>query len=129
MTQFKIRIKTGLLLFSSRTLTIVSLLLTLLSCNDKVTPAEILKEKPSLYPDYVGVTIPTTIAPLNFKVKEDYTAIDAVIEGRNSKVIHNKIQVICICNPFEIFYIIGMQVNIEITYIYLMMSDYTATFR
>lgn len=88
MTQFKIRIKTGFLLFSSRTLTIVTLLLTLLSCNDKVIPTEILKEKPTLYPDYVGVTIPTTIAPLSFKVKEDYTAIDAVIEGRNSEVIH-----------------------------------------
>ena len=60
------------------------LLLILSSCNDKVSPSEISKEKPALYPDYSGVTIPATIAPLNFKVKEDYTSIDAVIEGKNN---------------------------------------------
>lgn len=67
---------------------IVFLLLTLSACNENVAPTEILKEKPSLFPDYVGVTIPAAIAPLNFKVKVDYTAIDAVIEGRNNEVIH-----------------------------------------
>jgi len=64
------------------------LLITLSSCNDKISPAEISKEKPTLYPDYIGVTIPATIAPLNFKVKEDYTSIDAVIEGHNTAPIH-----------------------------------------
>jgi len=64
------------------------LLLTLSACNEKVVPTEVLKIKPTLFPDYVGVTIPATIAPLNFKVKDDYTAIDAVIEGRNDEVIH-----------------------------------------
>jgi len=64
------------------------LLLILSSCNDKVSPSEISKEKPALYPDYSGVTIPATIAPLNFKVKEDYTSIDAVIEGKNNESIH-----------------------------------------
>jgi hypothetical protein len=67
---------------------IVLLLLSLSSCNDKVAPVEIRKEKPTIFPDYIGVTIPSTIAPLNFKVKDDYTAIDAVIEGRNNKIIH-----------------------------------------
>jgi len=64
------------------------LLLTLSACNDKVSPTEIVKEKPTLFPDYVGVTIPATIAPLNFMVREDYTAIDAVLEGPNSEAIH-----------------------------------------
>ena len=64
------------------------LLLSLSSCNDKVSPIEIRKEKPALFPDYVGVTIPATIAPLNFKVKEEYTAIDATIAGRNNETIH-----------------------------------------
>ena len=64
------------------------LLMTLSACNDKVSPTEIVKEKPTLFPDYVGVTIPATIAPLNFMVREDYTAIDAVLEGPNSEAIH-----------------------------------------
>ncbi|MCX6239638.1 MAG: hypothetical protein NTY07_19170 [Bacteroidia bacterium] len=63
-------------------------LLVLSSCSEKVSPTDVLKEKPSLFPDYVGVTIPATIAPLNFKVKAEYTAIDAVIKGRNNQVIH-----------------------------------------
>src|SRR5665647_859030 len=66
----------------------ILLLMTLSACNDKVSLTEILKEKPTLFPDYVGVTIPATIAPLNFKVREDYTAIDAVIEGHNTEAIH-----------------------------------------
>lgn len=64
------------------------LLLALSACNDKVSPAQVFKEKPAIFPDYVGVTIPATIAPLNFKVLDKYTAIDAVIEGRNNEVIH-----------------------------------------
>ena len=67
---------------------IVIFSLSLSSCDDKVAPVEIRKEKPTIFPDYVGVTIPTTIAPLNFKVKDDYTSIDAVIEGRNNEMIH-----------------------------------------
>ena len=63
-------------------------LLALSACDSKVIPSEVLKEIPKLFPDYVGVTIPATIAPLNFKVKDEYTAIDAVIEVRNKKVIH-----------------------------------------
>jgi len=67
---------------------IVLLFLSLSSCSEKVAPVEIRKEKPTIFPDYVGVTIPTAIAPLNFKVKDDYTAIDAVIKGRNNEIIH-----------------------------------------
>ncbi len=88
-------IKTGLPASRSRLRTSVFclvasslLLLSLSACNDKVKPTEVLEEKPMLFPDYAGVTIPVTIAPLNFKVKEDYTAIDAIIEGRNTEVIH-----------------------------------------
>ena len=66
----------------------IFLLLALSACNGKVVPTEVLKEKPTLFPDYVGVTIPATIAPLNFMVVAEYTAIDAIIEGRNKEVIH-----------------------------------------
>jgi len=76
---------------------VCSLMLAFSSCNSKVSPKEISKEKPLLFPDYAGVTIPATIAPLNFKVNGDYTAIDAVIEGRNRKAIHiQDVKEVCI---------------------------------
>ena len=67
---------------------IVFLLAIFLSCRGKVSPDEVLKERPTLFPDYVGVTIPATIAPLNFRVQEEYSAIDAVFESRNNQRIH-----------------------------------------
>src|SRR5665648_2424 len=72
----------------SNILNILFLLLTLSACNEKVVPKEVMKETPTIFPDYVGVTIPATIAPLNFKGNEEYSAIDAVIEGRNGEAIH-----------------------------------------
>ena len=34
-------------------------------------------ELPSIYPDYIGVTVPVDIAPLNFAMQsDDVTAID-----------------------------------------------------
>lgn len=65
----------------------IAFVLTLWACNENVTPSEVLTVRPTLFPDYAGVTIPTSIAPLNFKVKEEYTAIDAVIEGRNNEIV------------------------------------------
>lgn len=67
---------------------LLSLTLVLSGCGGKLNPDAVLKEKPKLFPDYVDVTIPATIAPLNFKVQEEYTAIDAVFEGKNNQVIH-----------------------------------------
>jgi hypothetical protein len=44
---------------------------------------------PSIYPDYIGTTIPATIAPLNFDLKdESYDCIDVVIKGRRGNSIH-----------------------------------------
>lgn len=64
------------------------LCLLLPSCQEKVQPVEVRTEKPDLFPDYTGVTIPATIAPLNFKANGEYAAIDAVIEGPNQETIH-----------------------------------------
>jgi len=60
----------------------------LAGCGGRVTPGDVSKEKPRLFPDYVDVTIPSTIAPLNFKAVEEYSAIDAVFEGKSGKSIH-----------------------------------------
>lgn len=67
---------------------IVSLLAVLSACRGKVSTGEVLKEKPKLFPDYVDVTIPASIAPLNFKVQDEYSAVDAVFEGKNNLTIH-----------------------------------------
>jgi len=43
---------------------------------------------PSIFPDYVGVTIPSTIAPLNFRVTDDgVEAVDVVIAGTKGKPV------------------------------------------
>ncbi len=67
---------------------LVFILSILTGCGGKVTPGDVSKEKPKLFPDYVDVTIPSTIAPLNFRAQEEYSAIDAVFEGKSGQSIH-----------------------------------------
>ena len=40
------------------------------SCTESVTDAEKVDRWPEIYPDYVGVTIPADIAPMDFNVEE-----------------------------------------------------------
>jgi len=42
---------------------------------------EIVNETPAIFPDYVGVTIPSTIAPLNFTVNGEHQKLHLAIEG------------------------------------------------
>lgn len=45
---------------------------------------------PDIYPDYVDVTIPNSIAPLNFGMNEDsYDRIDVEIIGKNGTSLHS----------------------------------------
>lgn len=44
---------------------------------------------PVIYPDYVGVTIPVGIAPLDFAMADDnVTTVDVVVNGRGATVLH-----------------------------------------
>lgn len=72
----------------NRIFIILFLFAILTACNERAVPSEIRNEKPDIFPDYTEVTIPGNIAPLNFRVNDEYSAIDAVIEGRNQEVIH-----------------------------------------
>ena len=45
--------------------------MVLVACARTIVPVATLEEAPSIYPDYVGVTIPVNIAPLNFKLAGD----------------------------------------------------------
>lgn len=66
----------------------ILLLFFIVGCKETVHIKDKLKTVPSIYPDYVGVTIPVEIAPLNFKVKDTYEYIDAVFEGKKGEKIH-----------------------------------------
>jgi hypothetical protein len=61
----------------------------LVACADKphdVTTADLL---PEIYPDYVGVTVPAGIAPLNFNMADaDVDLIDVTIRGSKGGELH-----------------------------------------
>ncbi|MDL2223313.1 hypothetical protein LJB98_04350 [Bacteroidales bacterium OttesenSCG-928-M11] len=64
------------------------LLIILTACKESVKNPQIQNEYPSLFPDYVEVTIPSNIAPLNFMLENDYDKIDVVISDRKGNTIH-----------------------------------------
>jgi hypothetical protein len=77
MTDMK---KYNLLTLSCSCLFVVALLVA--SCSDR--PSDVTKagSQPNIYPDYIGVTIPADIAPLNFNLAdEDIDCIDVVAKG------------------------------------------------
>lgn len=65
------------------------LLSVLTSCNVGPTDVTRVEEYPSIYPDYIGVTIPVDIAPLNFNFSdEDIEGMDVVAKGSKNGEIH-----------------------------------------
>ena len=61
------------------------------SCTETVTDAKQESAHPQIYPDYLGVTIPVNIAPLNFGlVDENALLIDAVINDRHGHSLHSQ---------------------------------------
>ena len=70
--------------------TLITFLL-LASCNEKVSDAQQETALPQIYPDYIGVTIPVNIAPLNFcMVDETVLLIDAVITDSHGNSLHSQ---------------------------------------
>jgi len=75
---------------------IVAILL-LSSCTKQVVNPEKKDSFPSIFPDYIGVTIPVDIAPMNFNVlgpdeysmaDEYYDAVDVVVKGSKAGELH-----------------------------------------
>ena len=61
----------------------------LLACSDPVTTPERVDEWPAMYPDYAGVTIPATIAPMNFNcIGKEYERVDVMITGGKTGKVH-----------------------------------------
>ncbi len=58
--------------------------LLLFSCKEDIQHAEKIDSYPEIYPDYIGVTIPMNIAPLNFTVdSSDYSSLELKILAGN----------------------------------------------
>lgn len=70
-------------------LNILSLLLLLTGCQSR--PDNVVKtdELPDIYPDYIEVTVPTDIAPLDFAMADDeVTTIDVSVKGAKGAELH-----------------------------------------
>ena len=61
----------------------------LVSCTETVDNAVPSDKMPTIFPDYVGVTIPATIAPMNFNIKGDTVdVVDVVAKGSKGGELH-----------------------------------------
>ena len=59
------------------------------ACGNPVTSPERVDEWPDIYPDYIGVTIPATIAPMNFNcIGGAYERVDVTVTGGKSGEMH-----------------------------------------
>ena len=63
--------------------------LLFMGCHSRPTDVTQKDELPDIYPDYVGVTIPVGIAPLNFSMADDgVETIDVEVKGSKGGSIH-----------------------------------------
>ena len=61
----------------------------LLGCSRDPENPTMVEQLPEIYPDYIGVTIPADIAPLNFNcADEDIDCMDVVARGSKGGEIH-----------------------------------------
>lgn len=61
----------------------------LISCTSVPENAVQVDQLPQIFPDYVGVTVPTDIAPLDFNiVDEDADVVDVLVKGSKAGELH-----------------------------------------
>ena len=59
------------------------------ACSSSPHDVEEVASLPEIYPDYIGVTVPAEIAPLNFSMTDDeVTAVDVEIKGAKGGSLH-----------------------------------------
>lgn len=64
-------------------------LLGLAGCRQEPADVVLMKQQPVIYPDYIGVTVPVDIAPLNFNViGEGIDRVDAQVTGSKGGELH-----------------------------------------
>ena len=70
---------------------LLTLLLFLAACSEAVSDSRQETAQPAIYPDYIGVTIPVNIAPLNFNMTDEKALyIDAVITDKHGNNLHSQ---------------------------------------
>ena len=70
---------------------ILSVLLLTACTTETVSDAKQEKNQPHIYPDYLGVTIPVNIAPLNFGMADEtFQLVDAVITDSKGNTLHSQ---------------------------------------
>lgn len=75
----------------SKLLILLATALSLASCRHTPTDAIQTDALPTIWPDYIGVTIPVGLAPLNFAMAdEEVTAIDVVVTGQQGGQLHTQ---------------------------------------
>lgn len=68
----------------------------MVSCSKKVENPEIVSDYPQIFPDYIDVTIPSNIAPLNFNIvknenyPDDIECVDVIAYGDKGEEIHTQ---------------------------------------
>lgn len=61
------------------------------SCSEKVQNARQLEQLPPIWPDYINVTIPVNIAPLNFCLSDsDASRVDVIVKASNGEMLHHQ---------------------------------------
>ena len=69
----------------------ISVMLLMTACTETVSDARQENTLPRIYPDYVGVTIPVNIAPLNFCMADEKALlIDAVVTDKHGNSLHSQ---------------------------------------
>ena len=60
----------------------------MVACSNTPTDVTVANQLPAIYPDYIGVTIPEGIAPLNFNaLDEGVDCMDVVVKGSDRKSV------------------------------------------
>ena len=65
----------------------IGLAIVLFSCTPEIKPDAVKDELPEIFPDYCNVTVPASIAPLNFRMKAEVDGIAATLKGTNGDEI------------------------------------------
>jgi hypothetical protein len=68
----------------------LTLSLLLVACSSTPTDVTVTNQLPAIYPDYIGVTIPDGIAPMNFNIRsnDEVEAVDVVVKGSKGGQLH-----------------------------------------
>jgi hypothetical protein len=66
------------------------MLLLLAACTPRPKDAEKVNAMPTIYPDYTDVTIPYNIAPLNFLLRGNVDAVEAIVTCEDNKIQVNE---------------------------------------